>query len=245
MCSFLSYVNIVMMLNVKQVFKNVVNFKFLDLFFSRFFWELTRESHVDPSSEVLSLWVAKLSNLLGITIHCTQAVTILLTRRATYLRSQSRCIRGGRQREKFFSKNWTLSLSPSDFTFIASAATEKVELRSRVKSLEQQVSSLQHGLHGLRKRTSSVVEYSERHLRRLKKQCAATSLASLSSLEKEGLKPLKLEVFNIKTQKTETICLDTAEELLGLEEEECVSEDQLDVVSMMLYVKDRFNMCIS
>ena len=35
--------------------------------------------------------------------------------------------------------------------------------------------------------------------------------------------------------------MDTVEELLGLEEDECVSEDQLDVVSMMLHVKDRFN----
>ena len=72
---------------------------------------LTRESHVHPSSEVLSLWVAKLSNLLGITIHCTQAVTTLLSRRATYLRSQSRCIRGAGN-EDFF-QNWTLTLSPS------------------------------------------------------------------------------------------------------------------------------------
>ena len=145
----------------------------------------------------------------------------------------------GQATREVFSKNWTLSLSPNDFTCIASAAKENVELRSRVKGLEQQVSSLQHGLHGLRKRSSSDdVEY---YLRRLKKQRAANSLASLSWLRKEGLKPLKLEVLNIQTQKTETICLDTVEELLGFEEEECVSEDQLDIVSMMLYVKDRFN----
>ncbi len=98
---------------------------------------------------------------------------------------------------------------------------------------------VQQGVHtrGKRKRTC---DYSERHTRRLKKKRVSESLASLSWLEKEGLKPLKLEVLNLKTNKHETIQLNSLEEALYLDGEQ-LDEENLDIISMMLYVKDRFN----
>ena len=72
----------------------------------------------------------------------------------------------------------------------------------------------------------------DRHLRRLKKQCTIASLASLAWLESEGLKPIKVEVLNSKTKELETITLTSIGEALQLEEETLDKED-LDIVRLV------------
>ena len=209
-------------------------------------WELTKEFSSQPSSEQLLYCVTKLSELLGITIHLTKSVASILTRRAAFLRLKSKNVRGGRQREAFFSRSWILKLDLTDFSREVDVAKENEALRKEVKSLKQQVQAssdtirrVQEGVHGRGKR-SNEGGYSKRHLRRLKNRRAASSLASLSWLEREGLKPLVVEVYNVSSGKKEKIELNTIESLLDVEGES-VGEEQRDIISMMIYVKDRYN----
>ena len=189
------------------------------------------------------LCVSKLSELLGITIHLSKSVASIITNRIAHLRTKSKCIRGGRQRKAFFSRVWILKLDLCDFS---REATEIDALRNEVKALRKRVQEsgdtirrIQQGVCG-RGKKSSEDEYSERHLRRLKKCRASSALASLSWLEREGLKPLVVEVFNVSKGKKEKIELDTVEGMLDVEGES-VGEEQLDVISIMVYVKDRYN----
>ena len=65
-------------------------------------WKLTRAYSSQPSSKELLQCVTKLSELLGIAIHLTKSVAIILTRHAAFLCLKSKNIRGGRQREAYF-----------------------------------------------------------------------------------------------------------------------------------------------
>lgn len=81
-------------------------------------------------------------------------------------------------------------------------AKENEALRKEVKTLRQQGLALNdtirrgQGVHGRGKKLKED-GYSKRHLRRFKNHCAASSLASLSWLEREGLKPLVVSLWNI------------------------------------------------
>lgn len=112
-------------------------------------------------------------------------------------------------------------------------------LKSNLSAASDVLRRVQQGVETRGKRKGDS-EYTERHARRLKKQRVSASLASLSWLDKEGLKPLKLEVYNSKTNKSETIELNSIEEALQLNDEH-LDKESLDRISMMLYVKDRFN----
>ncbi len=114
------------------------------------------------------------------------------------------------------------------------------EIPSAVATYMTSTPSSRAKLLGLAVVLKRTCDYFERHTRRLKKQRASESLASLFWLEKEGLKPMKLEVLNLKTNKRETIQLKSLEEALYLDGEQ-LDEENPDIVSMMLYVKDRFN----
>ena len=184
-----------------------------------------------------------MSEFLGITIHLSKAVASILKTRIAHLRSKSKSIRGGRQRQAFLSRVWLLKLDLGDFN---REATETAVLRNEVKVLRKRVQEssdtirrIQQGVRG-RGKKSSEDEYSERHLRRLKDSRASSALASLSWLEHEGIKPLVVEVFNVNKGKKEKIELGTVESVLDVEKES-VGEEQLELISMMVYVKDRYN----
>ena len=60
-------------------------------------------------------------------------------------------------------------------------------------------------------------------------------------MEKDGLTPVSVTVMNTRTNALETFSIrKDLERALNLNEEE-IREQEADVVSMMLYVKDRYN----
>ena len=64
---------------------------------------------------------------------------------------------------------------------------------------------------------------------------------ALSWMEKDGLTPVSVTVMNTRTNALETFSIrKDLERALNLNEEE-IGEQEADVVSMMLYVKDRYN----
>ena len=92
-----------------------------------------------------------------------------------------------------------LKLHLADFSREVNIAKGKEASRKEVKTLQQQVQGFeQYNEMGSRcawmGKRSNEGGYSKRYLRQLKNHCAASSLASLSWLEREGLKPLLVEV---------------------------------------------------
>ena len=89
---------------------------------------------------------------------------------------KSRNLRGGRQHESFFSRNWTFTLSQGDFTREVDVVKENENLKGEIKALREQLQAssdtirrIQEGVRGRGKRKNSAHNYSDRHLRRLKK----------------------------------------------------------------------------
>ena len=93
-----------------------------------------------------------------------------------------------------------------------------------------------------RANAKSFEDLSDRQQRRLKRQRTGNCCDSLGWLELEGYTPIKLEVRNNRTGMTETLALDreTALNLFG-HGANSLTDDQKDTISMMLYVKDRYN----
>ena len=154
---------------------------------------------------------------------------------------------GGRQRDNFLSLNWTLTAPHNSATLSTSTLTpveDVASLSKRVKSLENQLQASTRVLREIQptpkrpKRTAK--HYSKRHTR-LKKQRVEEYAAALSGLENDGLTPVSVTVFNTETEKLENITvrkdLETALQLNGEE----LGEQEADLVSMMLYVKDKYN----
>ena len=98
----------------------------------------------------------------------------------------------------------------------------------------------------LRKRRvndGSETAYSQRHQRLLRSKRNKACKLSLAWLHGEGFHPSKLEIVNTRIETTESVTFSQAgcQGLLGSTEEP--NQDEVDVVNMMLYVKD--NYCIS
>ncbi len=219
---------------------------FLVLSSSQSLWELTREATSLPPIETVERWAARLSEVLGITIRCTQCVYKMLTARASFLRAKSRQIRGGVQRKKFFGHNWTLKLPAKHVSTPAQVAKENVQLRAQVRSLTSslittadELRRMQQGIETRGKRNAPG-DYTDRHQRRLKKQRVDSCRASLSWLQQEGLTPLSVDVLNSKTSRKQTIKLGSIEEALHTEGGS-IEQPELDMVTMMLYIKDRYS----
>ena len=92
---------------------------------------------------------------------------------------------------------------------------------------------------------STPKRYSKRQERRIKKRRVEECAAALSWLEEDGLTPVKITVVNSQTQQLESITLkEDIEKALGIQGEDMTQKDQ-DIVSMMLYVKDRYHISAS
>lgn len=79
----------------------------------------------------------------------------------------------------------------------------------------------------------------ERHRRTLKRKRADKCTDALAWLEAEGYSATKVALRNVKSGEIQTINLDK-DGFLGLEDSG-VSEEEVDTINMMLYVKDKFN----
>ena len=83
--------------------------------------------------------------------------------------------------------------------------------------------------------------YSKRHERQLKRQRIDQCLKSLSWLEEEGLTPVQIVVQNETTKDFETISINRdLEKALQLRAEKVDTTD-CELISMMLYIKDKHN----
>ena len=75
----------------------------------------------------------------------------------------------------------------------------------------------------------------------MKKQRVEECVATLSWLEGDGLTPVSVTVLNSETNELEIVTLrKDIENALHLQGEQ-ISEKEADLVSMMLYIKDRYN----
>ena len=120
-------------------------------------------------------------------------------------------------------------------------ATSKVhELQRCNKGLCTALAEVTQGQE--RSRAIEWDSYSDRHKRHLVAQGRASCSSSLNWLGDEGFVPLKVEVRNIRTGSVEAIELNT-EEVFG-QNVDTVGEKELQVINMMLYIKDRFNISI-
>ena len=79
------------------------------------------------------------------------------------------------------------------------------------------------------------------HQRRLKRHRSHACNDSLEWLKLEGYTPTKLEVMSNKTGMTETLTFNRETVSILGADVDSVTEDERDVISMMLYVKDRYS----
>ena len=87
-------------------------------------------------------------------------------------------------------------------------------------------------------RVKSPSKCTTRHQRNLKRKRLDSCSESLSWLEVEGYTPTRVEVCTSKTGETELLQLDSN---CLLDTDETISEEQENIVNMLLYVKDTHN----
>ena len=94
-----------------------------------------------------------------------------------------------------------------------------------------------------KKPTKVFSNYSARHQGRLKKELKADCQSALDFLNLYDLTPTKVEYFNYEENKYETFCLMDETEFLINEQEQnqCITDDDIDEINHLLYVKGKFN----
>ena len=234
-------------------------------FCSMFLYDITRDDGTNPPSTVVQKWIENIQRQLGIMIQYTDRLHKVLVRRANHLKDKMRHLKGGAPRLRFFQQNWKLQLLPQE--------TQVAAMQQKIDSLQQQVSASAKQLDSLQSKNSKLEhkvcllsekvwkeaatgtrgksktkrcnEYSQSHQRRLKKARLQQCQHSLLWLEEEGYRPLSVEVKNT-TGKIEKIELghDELDELFGSEKEQ-ITEEDVDVLNMMLLIKDQYNVSTS
>ena len=208
-------------------------------FYSQILWDLARGGENPLLKETILTWIKALAQLLGVTIRYTQKLHRVLSERAKHLNRSSKKAPGGAQRKNFMERKWSFE---AEIDVSMDTHKENTQLKHRVKTLEVQLRDASKALRNLcggsvsRKRTISSggeSEYSERHLRRLKRSRAASCGVSLEWLRDEGLKLLKVSALT-QTGKVEEIVIDDSQA-------QQVETNEEDILCMMLHIKDRYN----
>lgn len=150
---------------------------------------------------------------------------------------------GGRARQHFFATVWSLKLSPNELD--NSLSEENCRLQQEVATLQASIQTPSRSLReiqpgsGGHKHTAK--HYLKRHERRLKKQRVSECTSVLAWLEDEGLTPVKVVVMNKETQQLDSILLRSdIEKALDVGDEQ-ISDQDVDMITMMLYIKDKYN----
>ena len=143
------------------------------------------------------------------------AVYQSLTTRVKYIKLRRRKLKGGRQAISFLKKEWEFKVARQDITTLETSLKENQELQQKVHTLSEELSTVenllqrvQQGKKNVRGMRRSSAEYSDRHIRRLKRRCVSMCNASLSWMEDEGLKPLQVVTMNTsrnETQNSDTV----------------------------------------
>lgn len=197
-------------------------------------YDVTVRDSTSPSEPTIREWISKLNDSLKTRLRYTQRLAMVLVNRANFVRQKVRKM-GGRARHNFFSQNWTLSLVEDD---LDPSADEQI------RSLQEQLQASTRVLRNIQQNTPArrtAKHYSQRHERRLKKRRVDECTAALSWLEEEGLTPVKVIVVGKDSGEARDITLRTdLERALNLNGEH-INSEEVDMISMMLYVKDKYH----
>ena len=214
--------------------------------YSKLLYDITSQDPSNPSELRVRKWIDQLNDALHCTLKFSKALASTLVQRANNLRYRMKN-KGGRRRSEILSQNWTLTISfDEDNPSTPSSSSEVARLSQQVTSLQRKVEASARVLQQIQQetpqcRTRTAKHYSQRHERRIKKRRVEECATALSWMEKDGLTPVSVTVMNTRTNALETFSIrKDLERALNLNEEE-IGEQEADVVSMMLYVKDRYN----
>ena len=237
-------------------------------FYSQFIYELTRQDGTSPLVATVQTWIQKIGDKLGIAILYSERLYRVLVNRANHIRKKVRQCRGSIPKQKFLQITWEFQLH-SDEIEVATLGDKIKALEAEVSALRDQHSDIQREVEKLESdkkvlcKTASKLsdrlkksttplqgrgrsmipfeDYSDSHKRRLKRTRAHTCTTTLSWLHNEGLVPLSIQVRNLESGMVETISLSQADSASLFGQNERMSEENLDVIIMMLYVKDWYN----
>ena len=155
---------------------------------------------------------------------------------------------GGRARQRFFSSTWTLQITADEID--KTLSDENSRLQQEVTKLQEQLHASSrilrdiqsNGEHSVsRKRTPK--HYSKRHKRRVKKQRVVECSAALSWLE-DGLTPVQIVVLNKESKQLDRITLQTdIARALNIGDEQ-ISDQDVDMISMMQGQVQHIGQCI-
>ena len=170
---------------------------------------------------------------------------------------------GGRQIKLYLAKDWEIQLSLSDSKSprqikleakLKKTSEEKNKLEKQNKTLLKQKAHLKHqvthlatqiqktknrGFKSTHGKSTKKTQYSPRWLRAMKKQRHTKCSSSLAWLESEGYTAMKVTVKNNTTNDIEIIDMNS-DELLG-PQGNSATEEEVDLLNMMLYIKDKYN----
>lgn len=163
----------------------------------------------------------------------------------------------------YLQKDWSIQLSSSEVESpqqtaleneLKKATEEKDKLEEEKNTILKQNASLKcqlthlaeqmqkaqsSGYQPTRGKSKNKSQYSQRWVRKMKQQQRTKCSSSLAWLESEGYTVLKVTVQNNTTGSTEVININP-EELFG-PQGSLPSEKDVDILNMMLYVKDKYN----
>ena len=207
---------------------------------------MTNREAYDPPKDCVEAWIKAISDCIGVAIRCTDYVFSMLVRRANYLRLKSRKFKGGVQRKRFFETEWQFKVPVSDVVTIDTLRSENAQLKKKVEDLtsELKLSSTQlkrlsnekQG-RGRSRKYTQIDDYSTRQKARIKKQRTESCIASLRWMQDEGYKPLRIIALNPQNQEEEITLHQHMEYAIN----EQLQKEDVDMLSMMVYVKDRFS----
>ena len=160
-----------------------------------------------------------------------------------------RILKGGTSRHNLFSKAWNLQLWPQEVITPDDQAKITLEIQSlktKNKSMEKRIFTLPNKLkevngHEAGRQYKPSEMLGERQKRRIKRARENVCRASLGWLEEEGYTPVTVKLLNKSTGSLEEIRLENVENLLGEGINSDVNTTDLDMLNMIIYVKDSYN----
>ena len=219
----------------------------------------------------LRKWTKAVATESGIKLRTTHSMMYRIWKRTTRVVAEFKRLRHGRQQAEYLERNWNLTLKLGDIQTAKDVALEekvstvleknkalkkeKIQLEKENSQLKQSREKLSRNVQRLSKqmqkaradgyqpsrghsRVKSPSKCTARHQRNLKRKRLDSCSESLSWLEAEGYTATRVEIRNDKTGETELLQLDPNS---LLDTDETISEEQANIVNMLLYVKDRHN----
>ena len=240
-----------------------------NILYSQFVYDLYKCDGLPSSREEnitkVHKWIKLIGNEVGMKLNPTIALAKKVSKKTYTVVNTVNKLRkqGGRQMNSYLQKEWSIQLSPSEVESPQQTALEnelkkateekdKLEeekntilkqnasLKSQLTHLAEQMQKAQSsGYQPTRGKSKNKSQYSQRWVRKMKQQQRTKCSSSLAWLESEGYTVLKVTVQNNTTGSTEVININP-EELFG-PQGSLASEKDVDILNMMLYVKDKYN----